>query len=689
MKMRRVLFVMFFIYMLCFGFVLAQDKPENTAAVIERIYEQMTSDGEADVDLTTLEDDLNYFARNPININNTNKEELEKLQFLSDKQIENFLYYMYRQKRMQTIYELQLVDGFDMFLIRNLLPFVYLGDSEGKKGRRESLSKMLRDGINELYIRSERTLEKKSGYENTMDNAGAEATDKRYLGGPEYLSLKYSFRYKDKIDAGLIGETDAGEQVWGQYHKGFDFYSGYLQLANFGKLKTLVVGNFRANFGMGLVIHPELNFGKSTDIMNVLPRNSGLRKSSSVDEYNFLRGTGVTLRFGKAEVSGFYSYRFIDGDSAGNTFSSIKTDGLHRTLSDLNRKNVISMQVFGGNVNYRFSNANLGITVTDTRLGRDFQPDLKPYNVFYFRGNHQLAAGLNYRFKWNKFTFFGEEATQSAGGYAILNGFTVCPVSTVSFVVLYRLYSKQYDVLLSNAFAEGSKVNNEEGFYLGFEVHPVKRWKITGYMDVYSFPWLRYLVSRPSDGYDAMLEADFLLNKKVEMLWRIRYEQKEKNQTGSETADFTDKYTKASLRYKLLFSPNERCVLKSTIETNSASGRDSELAFGFLFAQELSCSFRKLPLSFDVRYELFDAVNYENRIYSYERDILYAYSVPMLYGRGSRWYLNCRWQVSKNISLWMKVAESLYADRSEVGDGLEKIVGNHKTDVRAMIRFRF
>ena len=234
MKMRRVLFVMFFVHVLCFGIVLAQDKPENTAAVIERIYEQMTSDGETDVDLTTLEDDLNYFARSPININNTNKEELEKLQFLSDKQIENLLYYMYRQKRMRTIYELQLVDGFDMFLIRNLLPFIYLGDVEVKKVSRLSFSQLMRNGKSELYLRSERTLEKKSGYENTMDNAGAEAADKRYLGDPGYYSLKYSFRYKDKIDAGLIGETDAGEQFWGQYHKGFDFYSGYLQLANFG-----------------------------------------------------------------------------------------------------------------------------------------------------------------------------------------------------------------------------------------------------------------------------------------------------------------------------------------------------------------------------------------------------------------------------------------------------------------------
>jgi hypothetical protein len=547
----------------------------------------------------------------------------------------------------------------------------------------------LRWGKNEISLRGSRIWEQKQGYVSTTDNVAAEAEDKRYVGDPNYLSVKYSFRSGDKIDVGLVGEKDAGEQFWGRYHKGFDFYSGYVQLNHLGRLKTLVLGNLKANFGLGLVIHPEVSMGKSTDVMNVLPRNSGLQKSSSTDEYNFLRGIGATVKIGKSELSAFYSYKLFDGDSTGTAFSYIKTDGLHRTVSDLNHKDRIATQVVGGNWSWRVTNFYLGFTVVDTRLSRTLEPELKPYNMFFFRGNHQLAEGLNYRFRLKKFTFFGEEAIQSKGGFAVLNGFTVSPVSRVNLVALYRYYSKRYDVLLANAFAEGSKVNNEEGFYFGFEIYPIKHWKIVAYADAYSFPWLRYTVSSPSVGYDALLAANYIPTKKVEMYWRIRYKQKEKNLTEISITDFTGRYDLASLRYWVSFAANKRFVLKSLVEVNRASSEKESPTWGWLFSQEVSYVFRKLPLSFNVRCEWFDAVNYDNRIYSYERDVPYVFSVPMLYGQGGRWFGNCKWNLSKKLSVWLKVAQTFYADRNTIGSDLELINSNHKTDIHTVVRFQF
>lgn len=667
----------------------AQDNKEDAATVISRIYEQLTADGENDLDLTTLEDDLNYFVQNPINLNSTNKEELEKLPFLTDRQIENLLYYLYRQKQMQTIYELQLVDGFDMFLIRNLLPFVYVGAVIAKKEVFPSFRELFKGGRNELYLRADRTLERKQGYRNTDDNAQAELNGKRYLGDANYMSLKYFYRYRDNVEAGIIGEKDAGEPFWNKYHKGFDFYSAYLQIKDLGIFKTIVAGTYRANFGLGLVIHPELNFGKSTMITNVLPRNTGLRKSSSTDEYNFMRGLGTTMAWGKVAISAFYSYRFLDGDSTGTAFTSIKTDGLHRTWSTFSRKNHIPMQVIGGNMNLRFSSLHLGLTAAYTLLGRLLEPDVKPYNLFYFNGNSQLATGINYRFKMKKFTFFGEEATQSQGGVALLNGFTVAPVSTVNLVALHRYYDKRYYVLLSNAFSEGSKVNNEDGFYIGVEMTPLKNWKITAYSDFYVFPWLRYTVSRPSSGYDILLKADFIPSKNVEMCWRFRYEQKEKNLTSIRTTYYTGNYDKASLRYNLSYSLRDGPTFRNIVEINRASDDVSSPTYGTFLSQEASYTFKKFPLSFDLRYEFFDADDYDNRFYSYERDILYAVSMPMLYGKGSRWYFNCRSSISKHISLWLKIAGTNYSGQNVISSGTERINGNHKTDVRAMMRFKF
>ena len=265
----------------------------------------------------------------------------------------------------------------------------------------------------------------------------------------------------------------------------------------------------------------------------------------------------------------------------------------------------------------------------DTRLSRDLEPEQKPYNAFYFRGNHQLSGGLNYRFRFKKFLFFGEEATQSKGGFAVLNGVTVSPVSLVNLVVLHRYYSNRYDVLLANAFAEGSKVNNEEGFYFGFEIHPVKRWKLSAYADTYSFPWLRYGVNRPSSGYDALVVANFIPNKKVEMYWRFRYEQKEKNLPEASVTGFTGRYDLASVRYWVSVLMHKRLTLKTLAEINRASNEKESPTFGWLLSQEASYTCKKIPLTFNVRCEWFDAVNYDNRIYSYERDVPSVFAVPM------------------------------------------------------------
>jgi len=69
---------------------------------------------------------------NPLNLNKATKEELDKLPFLTDIQVENILFYIYRFGNFQTVYELQLVDGLDMTDIRRMLPFIYVGDSEVK-----------------------------------------------------------------------------------------------------------------------------------------------------------------------------------------------------------------------------------------------------------------------------------------------------------------------------------------------------------------------------------------------------------------------------------------------------------------------------------------------------------------------------------------------------------------------------
>lgn len=154
-----------------------------------------------------------------------------------------------------------------------------------------------------------------------------ENESRKYVGDPYYNHLKYRFRYKDRVQFGVTAEKDAGEQFWGEHHKGYDFFSAHLELRNVGKIKTLVLGDFRANFGQGLVMRTDFSMGKSSYVMQVTPKSNGLKKFSSTSETDFLRGAGATFRFGKVDVTAFYSNRIIDGDTLNGQFRvSMKAD---------------------------------------------------------------------------------------------------------------------------------------------------------------------------------------------------------------------------------------------------------------------------------------------------------------------------------------------------------------------------
>ena len=188
------------------------------ADILERYAEEL---GES-IDYESFYDDLLQLASEPIDLNAVSKDELERLPFLSDSQIENLLYYLYTFGPMQTIYELRLIDGLDMTDIRRLLPFVYVGEPKQRSGR-ITWANLLRHGKSNLLLRMDRGLEGKAGYLP----AEGKGKQEKYLGDPFYASLRYRFRYSKRIQAGFTGEKDAGEVFWSERQKGFDFYSAY------------------------------------------------------------------------------------------------------------------------------------------------------------------------------------------------------------------------------------------------------------------------------------------------------------------------------------------------------------------------------------------------------------------------------------------------------------------------------
>lgn len=685
--MNRFLFIIVAVEVFLAFNLKAQDAGGITEQLIADIFEQYAAESDEALDFETFYDDLMALSQNPVQINSGTREDFERIPFLSDIQIENLLFYIYRYGPMHTIYELQLVEGLDMTDIRRMLPFVVLGSTE-KKGEKIFLNEVFRYGRSEMLVRMDYTAEKRSGFlSKEFENVDGEKYMKApYSGSPIYNSLRYRFNYRNRVQFGITTEKDAGEQF---IRKGYDFFSAFAQLDNIGKVYRAVFGDFRANFGMGLVLHPDFSVGKSAYVTNVVPKNRGLKKFGSTDEYNFFRGAGVTLRFGKMDVTAFYSNKKIDGDTLGGVFPSIYKTGLHRTEAEIAKRKTVTQQVAGFNTTINFNRLQLGITAVNTVFDAELQPAKSVYNYHYFSGKQQTVAGLNYRFRLRNLNFFGETALSDRLAPATINGVSVQPVSTVSLIALYRYFSPEYDTFYANTFSESTRVNNESGFYLGTEVRPFRKWKISAYADSYRFAWPKFTASAPSNGMDYLLQADYAPQHRLNMYWRLRYEDKLNNFAGNAVLPELKEFRKTSLRYQMVYTFGNFAI-KSLIEVNFSQIATQTPDFGASALQDVSYAFSTLPLKIDFRYQFFDAANYDNRFYLYEKDVLYAFSIPMFYGTGSRYYVNVRYDINRKLSIWLKAAQTRYADaRESIGSGNDLITGNKKTDFRMLVRWEF
>jgi hypothetical protein len=88
------------------------------------------------------------------------------------------------------------------------------------------------------------------------------------------------------------------------------------------------------------------------------------------------------------------------------------------------------------------------------------------------------------------------------------------------------------------------------------------------------------------------------------------------------------------------------------------------------------------------RYAVFDADDYDTRQYLFEQDVLYAVSIPVLYGQGTRAYIIAQLTFSKHFTLWLRYADTRYRHQTTVGSGLEEIKGNTRSEVKLQVRYK-
>ena len=684
----KILIILLFVNNLSFSQI--EDASTNT---IETIIENIASNIDGEIDYTTLYDQLIYYYNNPININTCKAEDLEKLYFINNFQIKQLLDYRKKYGKIYSIYELQLIKGFNNDLIAKLIPFISV-ETVNKK-QNFSLKNTFKYGKHQLFLRTQRIIEDQAGY-FVPDSEKTESN--HYLGDPYKIYAKYQFKFSNKIQFGITAEKDAGEEFFrGSQPNGFDFYSAFLQVNNIGIVKKIIIGDYLAQFGQGLTLYRGLSFGKSTDVTSILKSPSGIRKYSSSNELEYFRGGAITVGKNNWEVSAFYSNHDIDGsikmdtsESVEEYINSLYSVADHGTISGVNKKNAVNEQTFGTNLSYSFSKLKIGATGVYSKYSTDIIPSNDKDKKFGFIGNDNYNIGADYQLSLNKFYFFGEYAVDKNLNSAFLTGVNIKVVEQIYLSTLYRNYSVGYVGLYSNGFAEGSSTNNESGVYTGIVYHPYKSVKISGYWDSYKFNWMKYRIYSPSNGFDYFLQAEYTPLRDFMIQAYVRQEIKSQNISDQETGvQKISDINKIRYRLHLAYKINGNITLKNRFETVTYDDGINEKSQGYLLYQDIAYRPRKIPTVFYTRLAFFDTKDYDSRIYAYENDVLYSFSVPAYYGRGMRYYFMIKHTIIKNLDIWIRFAQTVYTDRNVIGSGLTEIQGNRKSEIKFQVRYKF
>lgn len=720
----------------CFAFetsILFAQSTMEWDDFVQDLYEQYSEqeddwgDEESETDngsIDALLEELNEIHLSPINLNDLKTKEgtndlqihtterLARLPFLTRQQIDAIVDYVNHNYPVRSLGELMMIRELDYVTRARLMLFCYADEPSSTENL--SIQRLLRYANHEIIARTDIPFYTKDGYQDKPRSVIEKSPNKMYQGNNNYHSLRYQLNSMHHLTAGFQIEKDAGEDL-------MDYLSGYAMLNQVGRIRTLIVGDYKLSFGQGLVLNNSLTFGKSSGwgLFSNATVSHGIRKHSSMSESNHFRGVAMNFSLNKkAHFSAFLSYQDVDGTRRtdyNNAISSLKTDGLHRTLLERNKKGILHELSGGGNISYFHKGLTVELTGVVTHYSKPLAPKYNTISSLYRQFNPQgtmfSAVGASYHFRQNRLTLQGEfafsmsngvqEATPSVtsrnrhpnDGFAAVNSIRYKVNNDTFISALLRYYDAHYATIYGKAFGEKSRPQNEYGAFVGITSEPWSHVHLEAYLDCFMFPEHSYRAAAGAKGVDGQIKMTY--TPSAQTTWQIRYRMKSKQQDGAVSKDATKLlyFTRHDVRLQWNYRLNEHFLLKTTATGVYRFNATSSDEMGFLLTQHLRWNRQirgiKGKQHADLVLTYFHTDSYAARVYTNEPSLLYTLGMTSLFYHGMKVVALFSTNVTSQISVTGKLSATKYFNRNTIGTGLEMIDASHKEDVQLQLRWKF
>ena len=709
---------------------------------------------------------LNELAQQPLDVNVATQEDLMQIPGLDQNQINDILEYIHRYGRMRSIEELAMIESIDLNLRNYLECFLVAEDEAAKpwyaKGQlRQSLRKVRQSLVTTArvptYYRAGDQRAPSHTYMGDNRYAG------KYLGDPVSHSLRYSLRMGENVTFNLSGGKSAGEPFFGEHNRwGYDRYAFNLRVTHVGRLgksgklgerggggklgerggggklgehggsgrgslfSQIILGHFRGQFGLGLVLNNNFTLGKQGMLAAVGRRLTAFSPHSSVGDSKHFQGAAAMVSLSdRIQMAAFFSYRMIDATlNADSTISTILTSGYHRTALEMGKKNNSAMMTTGTHLSYERRRWGVGVSAIYSLLNREINPTYSKtgkqnpsqlYRLHYPRGKCFWNISADYHYRWRDLRLNGETAIDKDFHLATINSITwrtslrtpwrtprhspertpERAPTTLTLMAVQRYYTYQYNALFGSSFSDGGSVKNESGLYIGAKWDISPSIVIEGYTDIAYFPWYKYLVSSSSYSWDNSITGTWNKNSNWSFSLRYRIKMKQRDKTtknetnekkGTEGTKEKALLTKYDHRLRLLAIYNkEKWSLRTQVEGCSLSF--DKTTKGYIIAQ--SASYKPTStLEIYANAAWFNTDDYDSRLYSYERGVRYSFGSTSYYGKGIHAALMLKYKPLYRLTLQGKVGHTRYFDRETIGTAERMIFSSHYTDIELQVQVK-
>ncbi len=636
----KVKFCLLVVLLCCCQYVLSQEDFEAESAVTADII-TLYDENEAE----TVIENLAILSENPVMINSGDEEEVARLFFLTEFQVKVLADHVMHHQMITTIYEIATLPGFDRNTAVMISPYVSLDaspESKSVKGSSKSLTAM-------TFIK--------------LPSDNNDETGVRTL-----------LRYRHKagtISFGMTAENDPGEQYTFKDAMGPDFLSGYLMYDGSGFLKRVVAGDYSLRFGEGVTFNNNSWQGSRLVSPSFMTGRIVAGPYASTEENNFFRGIACVLGKITNGIVLFVSSNDIDARVAysqeENSYfiSNLVKGGQHNTESGLAARNALTENLAGVHVSGGTGHFRGGITASMTHFSVPFKNDtLNAKTIFDFNGDRLYNLGADLKVGTGKILFFSEAAYSIPGSLAGITGIRVTPVNRITFNLLVRHYSANYYSFHSKAFSSGSTVSNETGVAGNIHLEAARHLFISAGVDLYRSPWIRYRSSAPSTGSRTELTCDFSPDDDLNMRLSIATTDREYDLDEDTGLPAAARQRRTLVSAQFRYSPAENIRLTTRGMYCSLQAKNER---GYMLNQDMLLSMRHLPFRVWFRFSLFSTGSYDTRLYALENDMLQSFSMPALYGEGSRAYMMLSWKPFRSMELRVKYGVTVKNEGNERG----------------------